>query len=172
MQKTGKILQMAYVVDDLETAARNWVEMTGSGPMFIGVDFPIINRRYRGEPTEVELSLALGFSDGLCIEYIYQKNDVPSIYNDRPLIKPIGFHHWGIMTRDLEAAVADWQAKGCEKAFEGEVGVGGRFVYMDTVAKLGGMIELIEVNQKVEDFFAFLEQSAVDWDGTDPVRYL
>lgn len=172
MQEIGKLFQISYVVDDLEKAARNWVELTGDGPMFIGEHFPIIDPRYRGQPTDVDLSLGLGFSDGICVEYVYQHNDVPSVYKELGGKKPIDFHHWAFMTEDFGASIDAWKKKGCEVCFEGDVEAGARFVYMDAVSKLGGMVELMEVNQKVLDLFGFLENAARDWDGTDPVRYL
>ena len=47
-----------------------------------------------------------------------------------------------------------------------------RAAYVDTMAELGGMIELIGMNPAVEGLFAAVKEPSVNWDGKDPVRIL
>ena len=83
-----------------------------------------------------------------------------------------GFHHFGISCADFDADVAHYRSLGHEMALYGVAGVGARAAYMDTLGVLPGMIELIEMTEKTEAFFAMMKAAAEDWDGSDPVRML
>ena len=76
------------------------------------------------------------------------------------------------MVEDFDAELARHQAAGYEIATRGRVKMGGRAAYMDTVADLGHMLELVEGNEGAMGFFTMLEDAARDWDGTDPIRTL
>lgn len=169
-QPVQSIMQIAYVVEDLEKAATNHARLTGNGPFFLLEHLEVVKPRYRGEATELDVSIALGYSGGLCVEFIQQHGETPSVYKELLDTRGGGFHHWGVMTWQFDEEVARYQKEGAEVAFEGAVAVGGRFAYMDTTAELGGMIELIELTPVVEALFGDLEAASVDWDGNNPVR--
>ena len=171
-QPLGAIMQVAYVVEDMDRALAHWTKTLNVGPFFLFEKFQLLDARYRGQPTDIELDLALGFSGTMCFELIVQKNPVPSVYREVVDRRGYGFHHWAVSTRTFDADVARHQKAGAALAFSGVAGVGARAGYMDTTATLGGMIELIEINPKVEAFFGMLHAAAQDWDGTDPVRVL
>lgn len=171
-QPLGAIMQVAYVVDDMEAALDKWTKTLGVGPFFLFKNFQLLDARYHGEPTDIDIDLALAFSGSMCFELIVQNNDVPSVYRDVIAERGYGFHHWAVSTRSFDDDVARHKAAGAPLAFSGVAGVGGRAGYMDTTKTLGGMIELIEINDKVEEFFGMLHSAAQDWDGTDPVRSL
>jgi hypothetical protein len=71
---------------------------------------------------------------------------------------------------DLDAAVADYRAKGYEIAFSDRSPRGYRIVYMDTTRDLPGMIELMEMMPSLETRYTEMYLSSVGWDGSDPVR--
>jgi hypothetical protein len=50
------------------------------------------------------------------------------------------------------------------------VGEGGRFVYIETEAHPGTVIELSEVSGAKGRFFRHIEECARGWDGSDPIR--
>lgn len=108
----------------------------------------------------------------MCFELIVQNNDVPSVYRDVVERRGYGFHHWAVLTRTFDADVAHHQRAGMSLAFSGVAGVGARAGYMDATATLGGMIELIEITPKIEEFFGALHVAGQGWDGTEPVRTL
>lgn len=170
MQPQGSIMQIAYVVEDLEAAAQRWVRLTGAGPFFLLEHLAIVEPRYRGQPTELDCSIALGYSGGVCVELIRQHNDVPSVFRERPLIPGGAFHHWAVMTETFDADLERHARAGYAIAFSGAVAVGGRFSYVDTGADLGGMIELIEVTPPVRALFAGIEAAAHNWKGDQPLR--
>ena len=52
----------------------------------------------------------------------------------------------------------------------GCVGEGGRFVYFETEAHPGTVIELSEISGAKGRFFRHIEECARSWDGSDPIR--
>jgi len=172
-QPLGSVMQVAYVVDDLEAAAMEWVKNLNVGPWVIMEHFPAKNMKYYDDPTDIDLSIALAYSGSMCFELIFQHNDVPSVYTDCVKTDRMGcFHHWAVSTVTFDEDVARHKANGHKVAFYGEVvPVGGkRFAYIDTMAPLRGMIELIELNDDVEGLFAGVRAQSQDWDGADPIR--
>jgi len=171
-QPLGGIMEVAYVVPDLEEAMGHWTRELGVGPWFRFNHFPLANASYRGTPCEMDIDLALGFSGTMCFELIRQNDDQPSVYMDIVKARGYGFHHWAISTRDFDGDIKRYEAMGAPMALYGEVPpVEARAAYMDTSKTLGGMIELIEINDKVDAFFTTMYQAAQGWDGkTDPVR--
>jgi Glyoxalase/Bleomycin resistance protein/Dioxygenase superfamily len=170
LQPTGSIMQVAYVVPDMEAAAAQAAAALGAGPFYLLPHLQIVQPRYRGEPSAIDCSIALGFSGGLCVEFIQQHNDAPSVFREHLDRSGPGFQHWGVMTTAFDADIARYGAAGHPVAFSGAVAVGGRFAYVDTVATLGGMIELIELTPPVAELFRFLGDAAAGWDGSEPLR--
>lgn len=170
LQPTGSIMQIAHVVPDIEAAAAHWAASLGAGPFYLLPHLQLVTPQYRGRPTQLDCSIALGFSGGVCVELIRQHDAGPSVFRELLDRSGPGFHHWGVMTTAFDAELARHNAAGHVTAFSGAVAVGGRFAYVDTVATLGGMIELIELTPPVADLFRFLGDAAVGWDGRDPLR--
>ncbi|MEM8685802.1 MAG: VOC family protein [Pseudomonadota bacterium] len=167
-QPLGSIMQVAYVVDDLEKAAQHWVDALGIGPWIIMPHFPAEDMHYRGTPTDIDLSIALAYSGSMCFELIFQHNEVPSVYREDGAPTREGrFHHWAIATERFDDVMAKHKTLGHAVAFDGKVvPVGGlRFAYIDAMPHLGGMIEVIESGPPVEELFAGVKQVADNWDG-------
>src|SRR5512140_1548304 len=92
------IKQIAYVVDDLDTAIEDWVRLAHAGPFFRIDDVQVEGVRYRGVPADAKLSIALGNSGGVQIELIQQRDGGPSIYRERRG----GVHHLAMLARDFD----------------------------------------------------------------------
>ncbi len=164
-------MQIAYVVNDLDSALEHWTGTMGVGPFFVMENLEIISPQYRGKPTDIEFTIALGYSGTMCVELIKQHDDTPSVYRELLQRAPDGgFHHWGVGTEQFDDDVARYQSNGHDLAFCGTVAVGDRYAYMDTQESLGGMVELIKLTPVVRELFGNLEAAALNWDGTDPVR--
>lgn len=171
-QPLGAIMQVAHIVENMDRELKHWTKTLGVGPFFLFKSFKLLDAKYYGQPTDIDIDLALAFSGTMCFELIVQNNDAPSVYRDVVRQRGYGFHHWAVSTRNFDADVARHQQAGMALAFSGVAGVGARAGYMDATATLGGMIELIEINPKVEEFFGMLHAAAQNWDGKDPVRTL
>ena len=78
----GKIVQIAYFVPDVESAARRAHQMFGTGPFFIYHNIELTDVTYRGQPAELDHSSAYGQSGSLMIEFTQQNNVGPSAFTD------------------------------------------------------------------------------------------
>lgn len=159
-----EILQHAWVVPDLETAIRHWHQTLGVGPFLVNRRLRISDPLYRGAPGPVAFSTAVAQSGSVQIELVEQHDDSPSAFRDSVPAGVAAFHHVAIIAGDFDAALrAHAQA---EIAFQGRVG-DLRFVYLDTRATLGCMLEILEDRPAIRAFFAAVRKAHERWDG-DP----
>lgn len=169
VQPLYTVRQLAYVVRDLDAALKHWTEILKVGPFFKFEHCPLENQRYRGGPSNADVTLALGNSGQLQIELIYCENDAPSVYREFLDAGRVGVHHFGMMPEDFAATSAHFESLGYQPAFECTLG-GAPLVYFDTVATFGHFVELWDNNEVYKELFRVIEDAASGWDGSDPVR--
>ena len=169
-QPDNGIMQMAYIVPDIQAAMREWASDLRVGPWFLLDHFTGDDPVYRGEPCLAGVSLAMGFAGHMQIELIQPNDEHPSVYREVRDQRGWGFHHFGVGSRDFEGDVAKYESKGYELAFRCGVPTGGSVGYMDTKGQLPGMLEVIEISSVMETVFTGFYRASLGWDGTDPVR--
>lgn len=167
------LMQVAFIVDDVEAAARAWIATTGIGPFYMVPHIQLAEMTYRGAPGEgLDFSVALAQSGGMQVELIQQHCDRPSAYRDTIAKGTQGFHHFCIYTDDYDATRQSYVDQGFIVAVDSKFGA-MRFCYVDTAPALGCMIEIVEKNDAQTEAFTKIAQGAADWDGvTDPIRPL
>ena len=169
----GPVRQNGYVVRDIEKALHHWTTVLGVGPFFYFERAPITEFSYRGTPSPLEVSIALGNSGDLQIELIQQRNDAPSMYRDFLAAGHEGLQHVAYWTNDFEADLARCLAAGFTVGQQGVAGgANGRFVYFDTETHPGTVVELSDSSGAKGKFFEHIAELARGWDGSDPVRKL
>ena len=167
----GKVCQNGYVVRDIEAALKHWTEVMGVGPFYYIDRVKCDWFTYRGEPSPVEMSIALGNTGDLQIELIQQRNDAPSMYMDFLNAGREGLQHMSWWTTDYQAQYDRAIAAGFKVGHEGQIGgPQGRFVYFDTETHPGTVIEMSDISGAKGKFFEHIRKAAIDWDGSDPVR--
>ena len=166
----GPIRQNGYVVRDMQAALRHWTEVLGVGPFFHFERVPIADFRYRGEPSPLEVSIALANWGDLQIELIQQRNEAPSMYRDFLSAGREGLQHVAVWTETMDAELDRLDAAGFRIGQSGRIGEGGRFVYLDTEAHPGTVVEVSEISGAKGRFFEHVRETAATWDGRDPVR--
>jgi len=169
-QPDDGIIQMAYIVEDIQAAMRRWSEDLHVGPWFLLDHFTGVDPIYRGAPSTADVALAMGFAGHMQIELIQPNDDNPSVYRETRDERGWGFHHYGVATRRFADDIARYEAKGYELAFLAGVPTGGSVGYLDTRGALPGMLELIEIGPMMETVFTRFYQASLGWDGSDPVR--
>ena len=169
-QPRGGVVQMAYVVPDVRAAIAAWVTDLGVGPWFLLEHFTGVDAVYRGQPSQADVAIAMAFAGHVQIELIQPLDDAPSVYRETVEARGYGFHHVGLATDDVAAAVAGREAAGATVAFRAGVPTGGTVVYLDGGPALPGFVELIEGTAGMDDMFTRYWRASVDWDGSDPVR--
>jgi catechol 2,3-dioxygenase-like lactoylglutathione lyase family enzyme len=166
----GPVRQNGYVVRDIERALAYWTETLGIGPFYLIDDVPVRNFRFRGEPSEPELTIALGNTGDLQIELIQQRNDAPSMYQQFLAAGREGLQHIACWTDEFDGALARAEARGFRVGQSGQIGRNGRFVYFDAEDHPGTVLELSEISGPKGEFFARIREEAATWDGRDPIR--
>ena len=166
----GEIRQLGFVVRDIDAAMRHWIETLGVGPWYYAERVPVQNFHHRGRPSPIELSVALANSGALQVELIQQRNDAPSMYKEFLDAGREGLQHVACWTTSFDDDLRRLERHGLVPVMGGEVGASGRYGYFDTEFHPGAVMELSEINGPKGDLFRTIRETAVSWDGTDPIR--
>lgn len=170
-QKTGQIIQMAYVVEDIRASIDWWIRDAKTGPWFLLDHFLAEDHVYRGARSNADVSIAMAFAGHMQIELIQPLDRNPSVYEETVESCGYGFHHVGIACADVEAEINAYEARGYTLAFRAGVPTGGAVAYLDGGKPHNpGFVELIPVTPGMDATFTAFWRASVDWDGTDPVR--
>jgi hypothetical protein len=150
---------------------KHWTEVLGVGPFFYFERAPIQNFRYRCGPSGLIVSIALANSGPLQVELIQQRNDAPSMYRDFLDAGHEGLQHIAYWTQQFDAEMERLSVSGYRVGQSGEAGgPDGRFVYLETEAHPGTVVEFSEISGPKGRFFEMIAMAAREWDGTQPVR--
>lgn len=169
-QKIGQIIQMAYVVEDMEAAIDWWIRDARTGPWFLLESFQGDDHVYRGEKSRADVRIAMAFAGHMQIELIQPKDDHPSVYRETVQARGHGFHHIGIASADVDAEIAAYEARGYALAFRAGVPTGGSVAYLDGGPTRAGFVELIPATPAMNAGFTAFWRASVDWDGREPIR--
>lgn len=152
-QPGNGIIQMAFVVPDLDEAMETYSQRFGVGPWTVLRDFAAEGARYRDEPARSLAHLAMGFGGHMQYELIQPADDLPSMHRETIQKRGYGFHHFGVAAEDFDGATAAYIALGYDPIFTAEVRPGFRVAYFDTQDILPGMVELMEAGRGMNEMF-------------------
>jgi hypothetical protein len=169
---TAPIVQVAYFVPDAEQAA---LEMTRSasqraGPFFFVRNIELAWGERRGSPCTFVHSSAFGQCGGIMLEFVQQEDEGPSPFRDLYPSGGQGIHHVATIVESLDAAISHYESIGCGLAARACTKTGTEFAFIDTVDRLGHMVEVYEASPALTGFYQMVEAAAADWDGSDPIR--
>jgi catechol 2,3-dioxygenase-like lactoylglutathione lyase family enzyme len=138
--------QIAFVVRDLERAARDFDDRLAAGPWRGWVFGPQgRGREYRGAPADWTLRLAL---NGRSPQFeLIEPLTGPSIHADWLAERGEGFHHLGYLVGSLEQTTAEMEAAGhsvIARIHSFGACDDGAAAYYDTADVLGFLIEAVE----------------------------
>ena len=166
-QRAGGIIQCAYTVADIKTGMREFAARLNVGPWSVTGPFVPPEGRYRGQPTDISITLAIGFAGHMMIELIEQHDEKPSVYQETIGRVGYGFHHWAIASLDFDGDVGRYGAMGYDVCFSDRSPRGVRIVYMDTLRDLPGMLEIIELSESLEQRYAEMFEASMTFDRPD-----
>lgn len=163
MRPIGPIYQIAFTVENLADAVRDWVADGKAGPFYRFDHFPFAEPRYRGEEVAPDISIALGYSGDIFVELIEVHDARRSVFADCPAGRHL--HHVARLTSDFarEAAGAVFTAK-----FAPDTDM----AFLDTRATLGCFTELIAFDPGIDGLLTIMRDAAREWDGRDAIRTL
>ncbi len=170
---TGAIMQLGYVVADMDAALAHWTRDLGVGPFVVTSRIEFAELRHRGTPINIHQSVALASWNGMQIELIQQVSGDDSLFTRFLARRGGGLHHVCLTTDDMDRDLAAWRARGVGILMDGITVAGIRFAYLDSDPDdQGRVIEIVQPTPGLTRFFARLAQLSTDWDGTDPIRHL
>ena len=165
----GPAVQIAYVVDDPEAAARAWAHDFGAGPFFLNRHIPVTDVFHRGRPSAFDHTSAYGWWGSIMVELFCQHNDDPTAVSERFTKGTAGLHHMACIVPSLDGALERAASMGLEVAQSAKAGA-TTFVFIDDVARHGHYWELYESSPGLLGFYDMVRAAHEDWDGADPVR--
>ena len=171
LAKLGTIMQISYVPEDYDAALEYWTTKMGAGPFFHSEGVQVENVKFRGEPSDIQFSMAIGYWGDIQVELIRPDNDAPSMFREWREKGLQGVQHLCLIVDDLAHARALTQEAGGEVIQEVSLpgGVGGAF-YADYGGGPGTIIEYLQIPQPGLDGFEAMRQAHLAWDGkTNPV---
>jgi hypothetical protein len=164
----GSIRQIGYVVTDLDRAMQSWIDL-GVGPWFVIRGLPI-RARYRGDPCETTLTLALSNSGEMQLELIQQADDTPSIFTEFLKTHGPGYHQLAYWADNFEATMKAIETAGWPVVWSGGEGFGVRFAYVEPPNSPATIVEISELTEAQAASARFIRDAAATWDGSDPIR--
>lgn len=142
---TVAVAQIGIIVNNIERSAKKFAD-------FFGMEVPEITitdtydktlAQYKGEPTKARSKLAfLHMSNNIDIELI-EPDDEPSTWREFLNTHGEGIHHIAFVIKDMQGKVNKLAEIGMPLVQKGEY-TGGRYAYIDSMADLKVMIELLE----------------------------
>lgn len=138
------VTQIGIIVRDIEVKARAWSEILGLPmPNIIITDTADKTQaEYNGKPTTARAKLAFFHMGQLDVELI-EPIDGPSTWKDQLDQHGDSLHHIAIQIKGMQEKVAYLDSKGVPLLQRGEY-TGGRYAYLDGIAQLGTVLELLE----------------------------
>jgi catechol 2,3-dioxygenase-like lactoylglutathione lyase family enzyme len=165
------VVQICFIVDDLDVAMKSWTDMLGAGPFFAQKDLRV-PVDYRGTRSFLEINVGLGQIGAIQLELIEVTGTCPSVYLDMfPEPKSGGFHHVAVFVKDIDKEIAEMEAAGHSLGARGDF-AGTPFAYMDTRSANGMFTELYQDDEGMHVFYDKIADAARGWDGSRPVRPL
>ena len=138
------VTQVAIIVRDIEAKARAWSQILGLPvPEIIVTDtVDKTQAEYNGQPTTARAKLAFFHLGQLDVELI-EPIDGPSTWKDQLDRHGDSLHHIAFNIKDMKDKIALLDSRGVPLVQRGEY-TGGRYAYLDGVAQLGAILELLE----------------------------
>lgn len=167
-----KPVQIAYHVPDPAAAAVRCAERFGWGPFFLLEHIPLASCLYRGRPETFDHSSAYGQAGEMMIELITDHGSGPSALRDMYAAHESGVHHVAYFVSQLSEALTTYRDKGFETAMLARTTGGVEFAMVDARSDVGHMLEFYEARDDLAQFYSFVKQKSLGWDGRDPLRRL
>lgn len=173
----GPIHHLAYVVEELEPAARRLNEQFGAGPFFFFEDVPVEAATSRGEGAEFVHGSAFGICNGMAVELMRIARVEPARAAERfrgngdgtPRLQHVGYV---FAAAAVGAVRAELEARGLPEYLSARIGEDVEPSYHDAGATFGYDLEIHADSDGLRGAFAMLREAAEGWDGSDLMRPL
>lgn len=166
----GPVMQLSYCPADYDAALAYWISV-GAGPFFEMPHVQLEDVKFRGQPSPIDFSMALGYMGDIQIELIRQHNDAASIYAEWRAEGHEGVQHMCVLVDDIAEARRRVSAQGGTVLQEATLpGGAGAVIYVDTGGGPGTIMEYLQIGDAGRAGFAMMRDAHRGWDGSDPIR--
>lgn len=166
----GQVMQIGHVVEDAEAAARHWSRTFGVGPFICLEAVPVIDAIWNGVAINTSLSVALSYFGSTQIEFIAQRDTVPSPYTEFLQAGRSGLHHIAFWTNDFDEAERRLVGSGHRPVLQNYMGSQPRpNTYYAPPDPRDAMVELSYDTPAKRALYKAMREMVEDWDGTNPV---
>ena len=144
-QPFGRIVQVAYLVDDIEVAMRHWLEQAGLGPWtwFRNIE---LDTEFDGRSFTMRIHEALAYMGDLQIQLVQSLDSINTVtpYQDALKAGRFGVHHTAFFAEDFDATLARARAQGLERTCTMRDKAGFRYAYCQSKSMPDVWIEFLE----------------------------
>jgi hypothetical protein len=165
----GRIVQVAYAVDDVDVAARSFAECVGAGPFFVRRHIELATVSHAGGPAVFDHSSAYGQWGSVQVELVQVHAARPNSLSEI-VLRPAGVHHVAWFVADVDAEQGRLDALGWPEILDATTASGLRFAFHDARAQLGHLVEIYEPSERLLAFYASIAAASAGWSGDDPLR--
>ena len=166
----GRIVQVAYLVDDIEAAMGHWLAQAGLGPWtwFRNIE---LETTFDGRDFTLHIHEALAYMGDLQIQLVQSLDDpaAETPYQTFMRERRFGVHHMAFFSHDIEADLARARDQGLSRICEMRDSVGNRYAYCGSRSLPDVWIELLGVYPELTRIFEDGIAAAAAWDGSDPI---
>jgi Glyoxalase/Bleomycin resistance protein/Dioxygenase superfamily len=167
-----QIHHYAYVVDELDAAARRLHAQFGAGPFLYIEQVPVLDVTSRGEPAEYIHGAAFGMCNQVLVELMQIARIAPEhadrrfTRNHLPRLQHVAYV---LPEGEVDAIRAELEARGLSEYLRSRLGELDTTLH-DAGGTFGYDLELHANNDGLRAFFALVRQAAEGWDGTALMR--
>jgi methylmalonyl-CoA/ethylmalonyl-CoA epimerase len=141
-----RVAQVAIVCKDVEACSKRWAAIFGL-PAPASFNTTKVGREvgltYRGKPSDARVKMAFLKAANVQMEFL-QPVGGRSAWQEGLDQHGEGIHHLGFQVQDLEKTLAAFEKEGIGVVQRGRYDSNnGTYVYLDSVPKLGVMVELL-----------------------------
>jgi len=142
---TTALAQVAVVVRDIAKAAKTYAEIFGVPVPEVVITDPVekAHTLYHGKPSPARAKLAFIPMGGAVTLELIEPLGKPSTWQQFLDEHGEGVHHIAFRIQGMDRVLSFLNAKGCPTAQTGDF-PGGRYAYVDSIPRLGVILELLE----------------------------
>ncbi len=167
--EVGRVVQVAYAVDDVRVGAQRFAASLGAGPFFVRHHALPRQVEHGGGPAQFDHSSAYGQWGAMQIELVEVHHAEPASLA-AIVRRTSGIHHVATFVASIDAERDRLTELGWPPVMSAETAGGLRYAFHDARAELGHLLEVYEPSPGVLALYDMVAAAAKDWDGTDAIR--
>lgn len=165
----GAVVQIAYIVDDVRAAARDFAARTGAGPFFVRRNPVTTAVGPDASAGSFDHSSAYGQWGRVQVELVETHSAEPAAFAETVVARN-RIHHVAIMVSSFDAQQRQFDESGWPALLTATTPNGNNFAFHDARAQLGHLVEIYEPRPTILALYRKVADAALEWDGSDPVR--